>query len=157
MSNIDNIPGTDDTMVTLTYEDVHEGWHSTGELEEDSVSATMTADHIAAVITNTKLQAKTSWGDELAIDVLREQDLLNDYERGSYGFEEYIADQIKENFYELDSLIECSIEQYDHKRGRCTVSSELKTTLGNLRGSSGSATGWKATVSHDGGAFSIDL
>jgi hypothetical protein len=58
---------------------------------------------------------------------------------------------------ELDSLIECSIEQYDHKRGKCTVSTEFTTTLGNLKESPISAIGWTATVEHDDGEFSINV
>ena len=38
MSDVNNIPGNDDTVVTLTYEDRHEGWHSTGELETEAAT-----------------------------------------------------------------------------------------------------------------------
>ena len=34
IDTINNLDVTDDTIVTLKYEDAHEGWHSTGELEE---------------------------------------------------------------------------------------------------------------------------
>ena len=157
MSDVNNIPGNDDTIVTLTYEDRHEGWHSTGELETEAVNETFTADQVASVITDYKLGATTSWGDSNALDEMRDQDLLEDYERGNFDFDTYVTEQIKENFYELDSLIETSIEQYDHKRGVCTVSSTLKTTLGQLKQSPGSVSGWTASVDHNGGTFSVDL
>ncbi len=157
MSDVNNIPGNDDTVVTLTYEDRHEGWHSTGELETEAVNETFTADQVASVITDYKLGATTAWGDNNALDELREQEFLDDYERGDFDFDTYVAESIKENFYELDSLIETSIEQYDHKRGVCTVSSTLKTTLGQLKQSPGSVTGWTASVDHNGGTFSVDL
>ena len=157
MSNVDKIPGNDDTIVTLSYEDHHEGWHSTGELESESVVETCTADQVAQLITDPDLKVKTSFGDELAIDVLRDNDYLEDYERGSYDFDNYVTEQIQENFWELDSLIECSIEQYDYKRGKCTVSAELTTTLGELKQSPSSARGWTASVDHNGGTFSVEI
>ena len=98
MSDVNNIPGNDDTIVTLTYEDRHEGWHSTGELENEAVNETVTADQVASVITDYKLGATTEWGDGNALDELRDQDLLEDYERGSFDFENYVTEQIKENF-----------------------------------------------------------
>lgn len=157
MSKINNIPGNDDTVVTLTYEDHHEGWHSTGELEEDSVGQTDTAEQLASVITDYRLQARLPWGDTNALDAMRSQDLLEDYERGTEDFTGYVTEKIKENFMELDGLIECSIEQYDHKRGKCTVSSELVVNLGNLKSSPYSASGWTASVDHNDGTFSVDL
>lgn len=157
MSDVNSIPGSDDTVVTLTYEDRHEGWHSTGDLPEEAVSETVTADQVASVIADYTLSATTAWGDNNALDELRDQDLLDDYVRGDFGFEDYLAEQIKENFWELDSLIETSVEQYDHKRGVCTVSSTLKTTLGQLKQSPYSASGWTASVDHNGGTFSVDL
>ena len=33
IDTINNLNVTDDTIITLRYEDSHEGWHSTGELE----------------------------------------------------------------------------------------------------------------------------
>jgi len=157
MSDVNNIPGNDDTVVTLTYEDRHEGWHSTGDLPDEAVNETFTAEQVASVITDYKLGATTGWGNNNALDELREQDFLDDYERGDFDFDTYVAETIKENFWELDSLIETSVEQYDHKRGVCTVSSTLKTTLGQLKQSPGSASGWTASVDHNGGTFSIDL
>ena len=149
MSKINNIPGNNDTIVTLTYEDHHEGW--------DSIAQTGTAEQLAYILTNYSLQAKTPWGENNALDVMRDQDLLEDYERGDEDFTGYVTEKIKENFMELDSLIECSIEQYDHKRGKCTVSSELVVTLGNLKESPHSASGWTASVDHNDGTFSVDL
>jgi hypothetical protein len=157
MSNINKIPGNDETVVVLSYQDHHEGWHCTGDLEESAVSETCTASQVAGVIINNDLKATTSWGDDLAIDVLRGQDMLDSYERGEEDFEYFVTAAIKENFWELDAIIECNTEQYDHKRGRCTVSSEVKVTLGNLKKASHAVSGWTASVEHNDGTFSIDL
>ena len=52
IDTINNLNVTDDTIVTLKYEDSHEGWHSTGELEDDAVMETNTANAIAELITD---------------------------------------------------------------------------------------------------------
>lgn len=163
IDTINNLDVTDDTVVTLRYEDSHEGWHSTGELEDDAVMETNTANAIAELITDKVLQVRTSFGDETAIDNLRDAGLLDEYERGSFEFEEFITDVIKQKTYECDGIIEFETIQYDHKRGRCEVTSELTTTVGNLRKASDevtglmSLTGWTASFDHSGGTFSTVL
>ena len=163
IDTINNLDVTDDTIVTLRYEDSHEGWHSTGELEDDAVMETNTANAIAELITDKVLQVRTTFGDETAIDSLRDAGLLDEYERGSFEFEEFITDVIKQKTYECDGLIEFETIQYDHKRGRCDVTSELTTTVGNIRKASDevtglmSLTGWTASFDHGGGTFSTVL
>jgi hypothetical protein len=157
MSDVNNIPGNDDTIVTLTYEDRHEGWHSSGDLEENAVRETSTADMVAELILDKQLAVTTNYGDENALEAMRNTDFLDEYERGEYAFEQFIAETIRENPFDLDEFVEFTTEQYDHKRGVCTVSSTLKTTLGQLKQSPGSASGWTASVDHNGGTFSVDL
>lgn len=157
IDTINNLDVTDDTIVTLKYEDSHEGWHSTGELESEAVRETGTADMVAELITDKTLQVKTSFGDELALDALRDTDLLEEYDRGDFAFEQFIAETIRENPWEADGFVEFSTEQYDHKRGRCTVSAEFVTTVANLKEGVDNATGWTASFDHAGGTFSFDL
>ena len=157
IDTINNLNVTDDTIITLRYEDSHDGWHSTGELESEAVRETSTADMVAELITDKALQVRTSFGDELALDALRDTDLLEDYERGEYAFEQFIAETIRENPWDVDEFIEFSTEQYDHKRGSCTVSAQFTTTVANLKEGCYSATGWTASFEHSGGTFSFDL
>lgn len=163
IDTINNLDVTDDTIVTLRYEDSHEGWHSTGELEDEAVRETNTASAVAELITDRNLQVRTTFGDETAIDNLRDTGFLDDYERGEFAFEEFITEAIQENPWDCDSLIEFQTIQYDHKRGRCEVTSELTTTVGNIRKASDditgltSLTGWTASFDHGGGTFSTVL
>lgn len=163
IDTINNLDVSDDTTVTLRYEDRHEGWHSTGELEDEAVRETNTASAVAELITDKNLQVRTSFGDETAIDSLRDAGLLDSYERGEFAFEEFITETIQENPWQCDNLIEFEIIQYDHKRGRCDVTSQLKTTVGNIRKASDSIgglrslSGWTASFSHSGGTFSTIL
>ena len=155
---VNDIPIKDEkTMVTLSYEDDYEGWHCRDEFVEDAVNNTDTAMRVAELVTDTQLQVVTAYGNEPAIEVLRDQELLEDYIRGEHMFEDFVEEQIKENFYDLDEFIEYEVEQYDHKRGCCTISAEFKTTLENLKKSPASASGWTAKVDYSGGTFSVDL
>lgn len=157
IDTINNLDVTDDTIVTLKYEDSHEGWHSTGELENEALRETCTADMVADLITDKTLQVRTSFGDELALDALRDTNLLEEYDRGDFAFEQFIAETLRENPYDVDEFVEFSTEQYDHKRGSCTVSAEFTTTVANLKEGVDSATGWTASFDHAGGTFSFDL
>ena len=71
---------------------------------------------------------------------------MEEYERGDFAFEQFIAETIRENPYEVDEFVEFNTEQYDHKRGNCTVSAEFTTTIANLKEGADSATGWTATT-----------
>ena len=157
IDTINNLDVTDDTIVTLKYEDSHEGWHSTGELESEAVRETCTADMVADLITNKTLQVHTSFGNEPALDVLRDTDLLEDYDRGEFAFEQFIAETNRENPWDVDEFVDFRTEQYDHKRGSCTVSAEFTTTVANLKEGVDSVTGWTASFEHAGGTFSFDL
>jgi len=157
IDTINNLDVTDETIVTLTYEDRHEGWHSTGDLEENAVRETDTADRVAGLIIDPQLAVCTSFGDTNALEAMREGDFLEDYERGSHGFEEYIAETIRENPHDLDEFVEFSTEQYDHKRGCCTVSAEFTTTVRNLKESIHAASGWNVTIPLSAGEFSTTL
>ena len=155
---VNDIPVKDEeAVVTLSYEDDYEGWHCRDEFVEDAVNNTDTAMRVAELVTDTQLQVVTAYGNESALELLREQEMLEDYVRGDEMFTDYVEEQIRENFYDLDGLIETEIEQYDHKRGRCTVSAEFKTTLGNLKKSPETASGWTVKVKHGNGTFSVDL
>ena len=157
IDTINNLDVTDETIVTLRYEDRHEGWHSTGDLEENAVRETSTADMVAELITDTNLAVRTTFGETTAIQAMREADFLNDYERGAYAFEQYIAETIRENPYDFDEFVEFSTEQYDHKRGCCTVSAEFKTTVRNLKNNIDAASGWSMSVETNGGEFSTTI
>ena len=155
---VNDIPVKDEkTVVTLSYEDNYEGWHCRDEFIEDAVNNTDTAQRVAELVVDTQLQVVTAHSNESALEVLREQDLLEEYVRGDEMFEDFVEEQIRENFYDLDEFIEYEVEQYDHKRGKCTVSAEFKTTLENLKKSPNTAAGWTVKVKHGSGTFSVDL
>ena len=157
IDTINNLDITDETIVTLSYEDRHEGWHSTGDLEENAIRETDTADRVAELILDTQLAVRTSFGDTNAMEAMRDTDLLEGYERGEYAFEQFIASLIRENPHHLDEFVDFSTEQYDNKRGCCTVSAQFKTTVANLKENITAASGWNITIPIANGQFSTTL
>ena len=155
IDTINNLDVTDDTIVTLRYEDRHEGWHSTGDLEENAVKETNTADMVAGLILDKQLAVTTNYGEENALDALRSTELLQEYDRGNFEFEEFIAATIRQNPYDLDEFVEFATEQYDHKRGVCTVSAQFKATIGNIKSSPSSVSGWEISVPTNNGNFTF--
>lgn len=85
---------------------------------------------------------------------LRDQDLLEDYERGSYDFENYLADTIKENFYDLE-LVDYSTEKYDHKRGFTTLTATVKVPVENFIETDPACYGWTVSVQTTSGTLTL--
>ena len=114
------------SKVVVSTEDGAEIIHYTGEdYEGDTIRQSGIATNLANLVTSKHL------ANNLAIEELRNDGFLDDYERGSYEFESYVATTIAENWYEL-GLLEVDTKHYDHKRGYTNVKAELKTTLGEL-------------------------
>ena len=82
---------------------------------------------------------------------------MEEYDRGDFAFEQFIAETIRENLYDVDEFVEFNTQHYDHKRGNCTVSAEFTTTVANLKEGIDGATGWTVSFDHAGGTFSFDL
>ena len=114
------------TKVVLSTEDGADVIHYTGgDYEGDTIRQTGIAGNLASLVTKRQLSNNS------VITQLRDDGYLDDYDRGSFEFEEYVADTIAENGYEL-GLLEVDTKHYDHKRGYTNVKAELEITLGEL-------------------------
>ena len=69
------------------------------------------------------------------LDEMRDDGLLDEYERGDEAFTDFVAEVIGESFYDYD-WIEQSTQRFDHKRGWTDLSMELSVPLGHLKESS---------------------
>ena len=146
-----NVP--DDTVVTIsTSEGTDVFVHNETEVET-ALSETDVVSSFSELVATPGLNASTQYGGDV-IESLRDEGLLEDYERGSYSFAEYIADTINENFYDVD-LIDYSTEKYDHKRGFCTLTAEVNVTVKDLMSAAPFLSGWKASVSTEAGTLTI--
>lgn len=145
-----------ETQVTFTYGEGTDVMHYTGEAEESAVGETSTINRLVELSRSGMVMNEDLIGD------MRDQGHLEEYERGSYDFEGYCTEIVAENFYDYDDYISTSVKQYDHKRGFCTVTATVTTTVQNVidSGEPGDdfvGTGWTAIFDSPSGSMSIDI
>ena len=114
------------SKVVLSTEDGADIIHYTGEdYEGDTIRETGIANSLANLVTSEHLRNNNT------IEELRNDGYLDDYERGSFEFEEYVGNAITENWHEA-GFLEVDTKHYDYKRGYTNVRAELEITLGEL-------------------------
>jgi hypothetical protein len=146
---------SEDTMVTLTFKEGTDVFvHNESEVE-DAMNETSVINELAALIAQSKLDARNRWNGNI-LEHLRAQDFLDDYERGSFGFEEYLAETLSENFYDTE-LIEYSTEKYDHKRGFTTLTAQVDIPVSNFVEVDPFIAGWQVSVQTDNGTLTFDV
>ena len=144
----------EDAMLTLTYEEGADVFHYTGNEVEDAISETSVIQEFASLISNSKLDARNTWCGNI-LEHLRNEQWLDDYERGSGNFDEYIAEVLTDNFYDTD-MIEHSTEKYDHKRGFTTLTAQVEVPVSNYLEVVPFITGWTISVETELGTVTID-
>jgi len=142
------------SKVTISTEDGADIIHYTGEdYEGETITETGIATSVASLITNKYL------ANNAAIEELRDEGYLDDYERGSYEFEEYVTEAIAENGYE-NGFLDVSTEHYDYKRGYTSVKAELEITLGKLFAADKESpclfSGWNVQVETPMGSLNVE-
>jgi len=138
-----------ETKVNLSYSEgvdvfVHNETEVDTALRETDVVSTL-----AELVATPGLTVTTQYGGDV-LESLRDEGLLEDYERGSFSFSEYITETINDNFYDVD-LIEYTTEKYDHKRGFTTLSAEVQVTLENFVTAQPFLAGWEVSVKTEKG------
>ena len=147
-----NLP--DDTKVTLSLSEGTDVFVHNETDVDTALSETSVVDNVAELITTPGLSLSTRWGEN-PIQTLRDQDLLDDYERGSESFTEFVAETIGENFYDQE-FVEHSTERYDHKRGFCTLSAEFEVELKHFLDTQPFVYGWQVSVPTENGTLTLD-
>jgi|TARA_B100000900_G_scaffold414819_1_gene442631 hypothetical protein len=143
-----------DTMITLTLEEGTDVFvHNETEVE-DAMNETSVIYDFASLIANTKLDARNRWNGNI-IQHLRDNDFLDEYERGSFAFEDFLAETLSENFYDTE-LIEYSTEKYDHKRGFTTLTAQVEIPFANFVEVNPFISGWTVSVETDNGTLTFD-
>tara|TARA_B100000674_G_scaffold478206_1_gene475019 strand:- start:232 stop:708 length:477 start_codon:yes stop_codon:yes gene_type:complete len=144
----------EDAVVTLTYEEGTDVFvHNETEID-DAMSNTSVINEFAALIAQSKLDARNRWSGNV-LEHLRAENYLDDYERGSYGFEEYLAETLSENFYDTE-LIDYSTEKYDHKRGFTTLTAQVEVPVSNFIEVNPILSGWKVSVETEDGTLTFN-
>lgn len=143
-----------DSFVSLRLEEGVDVLHYNETEIETALSETSVVNEFASLIAQSGLDARQRWQGNI-IEHLRNEDYLEDYQRGSFEFEDYIADTIRENFYDVD-LIEYSTEKYDHKRGFTTLTAEVEIPYENFIEVKPFISGWTVSVETDDGILTFD-
>ena len=124
----------DDDYVTLSYTEGNDVWHINENHVNDSVAETSTASLLAGLLAS-GVPVYSSWGSPAqGNDILSEMrfnGLLEDYDYEGW-FDEYLTEKLQETIYEGEYSLEYSTEQYDYKRGRCDISTEVQIRVGDL-------------------------
>jgi hypothetical protein len=157
MSVIDKLKNMnldDDTTVSLSYSEGAEVFvHNETEIET-ALSETDVINTFSELVTTPGLHATSQYGLDI-IGSLRSDGVLDDYERGSHSFSDYLTEALTDSFYD-QQFIDYSTEKYDHKRGYTTLSTDVKVTAKNLFDSSPSLGSWVVTVQTENGKLTID-
>ena len=118
----------DETNVSFSWEEGCDVFHYNETHIETAMENTNAAYELAEAITQTVFYEK---GNPI-LDEMREDGLLDEYERGDEAFTEFVAGVIGEGFYDYD-WIEQSTQRFDHKRGWTDLSMELSAPLGHFK------------------------
>tara|TARA_Y200000002_G_C22612527_1_gene634499 strand:+ start:279 stop:806 length:528 start_codon:yes stop_codon:yes gene_type:complete len=154
LKRLQSLKLSDDAMITLTREEGTDVFvHNETEVE-DAMNETSVIYDFASLIADTKLDARNRWNGNI-IEHLRENDFLDDYERGSFAFEDFLAETLTENFYDTE-LIEYSTEKYDHKRGFTTLTAQVEIPYANFMEVGPFVSGWTVSVETENGTLSFD-
>lgn len=160
LDNLKNLNVEPDAFVVFNYSDGTDVWHFNETHVDDALSQTDVPDRAAAALASLGNQLQTSYGGN-PLESMRDEMLLEDYERGSCAFEEFIADSIRKNFYDCHEFMEESTERYDHKRGfttlKCSFSSPASEVMSNLDTYGTIFSGWQARVKTSSGTLTFDV
>lgn len=152
-----NLPNT--TKVTMTYEGATDVYVHNETAIDTAISDTDVISTLAELITEyPKLNASSQngAGSDGILSYLRSAGHLADYERGNFEFSDFVTEVLTENFYDLD-FIDSSVHAYDYKRGECTLSTEVTTTVGNLLSEEPSSLClWTVSVPTENGTLTFD-
>jgi hypothetical protein len=124
-----NVSGED--YVYLNYEDSAEVWHISDDYINTALGETETAAMLAGAMATTGVTVLSRY-DEDILATMRDEGMLDDYERDGY-FEDYLAAKIQEEAYQYD-LLTISTERHDHKRGTCEIAANIKVAAADLYG-----------------------
>jgi hypothetical protein len=144
----------DDAIINLKFEEGVDVFHYNETEVETALSETSVVSEFASLIAQSGLDVRTRWHGNI-LEHLRSEQYLDDYERGSYGFEDYLAETISENFYDIE-FIEHSTEKYDHKRGFTTLTAQVEIPYANFMKVAPFVSGWTVSVETDNGTLTFD-
>ena len=119
-----------DSMLTLTAEEGEDVFHYLDDHQEEVVVNSCIPGYLASLFA----QDSPIKGKEDLMERLRDEGTLDDIEEEDLEdeLEDILATEFVENWREHDDLIETETEQYDYKRGFCTVRAYVELPVHQL-------------------------
>jgi len=157
MSVFDRLIGLDlptDTKVTMSYSEGTDVFVHNETAVDDAIGYTDVIQTFSDLVATPGLQAEIPYCGNV-LQVMRDNDWLDGYEPREFYFGEYIAETLVENFYDQE-FIDSSVEQYDYKRGFCTLETTVTTDIGNFLKAQPIVAGWQVSVSTPDGTLTFD-
>jgi len=143
-----------DAVAILTFSEGTDVFHFNETEIDTALEETSVVSEFVSLIANPALKVTSRYCGNV-IQHLRDGDFLENYERGSGDFENYLAETISENFYDVE-LIDYTTEKYDHKRGFTTLTAEVEIPVSNLIEHDPFISGWKVAVETKGVTVCFD-
>ena len=132
----------DDTDVCFTWTSGTDIWHCNDDWYDTAYSNTGVIQALAEAVS----QGVFYKSGNSVIEELRDNELLEAYERDDSGFTDFVAEAIMDNIWDYD-WIDRSVTKYDHKRGWVDMSFDMSAPWGVLKESSEFfGSDWKATA-----------
>ena len=141
----------DNVSVNFSYEDGADVFHFNETHIETAMGETGFAYTLAEAITSGVLYEN---GNSI-LDEMREEGLLDDYERGEEAFTDFVSEVIESEHWNF-GWIEHSTEKHDHKRGFTSLSAEFDIPLADLKNDPMPLIGWKASVRTPNGQLTVE-
>ena len=154
LKRLQSLEIANDAMIHLTFEEGVDVFHFNETEIETALSETSVVSEFVSLIAQPGLDVRTRWQGNV-LQHLRSEDYLEDYERGSFEFEDFLTETITENFYDVE-LIEYSTEKYDHKRGFTTLTAEVQIPYENFIKVRPFVSGWSISVETENGTLTFD-
>ena len=141
----------DDAKVTFTYEDGCDVMH----YNETHIDTAMNTTNFAYVLAEAITQGILYHNGNEILDEMRNEGLLDDYDRGDEAFTDFVAEVINDNHYDY-GWVENETERYDHKRGYTSLSAEFDVPVVNLKNEVDPLSGWSVSVMTQNGHLTLE-
>ncbi len=151
---LQNLNLANDSFVTLTYSDGTDVFVHNDTAVDTAISDTDVINQFASLVATPGLKAEVPYVGPV-LETMRNDGFLDDYERGSFAFEDYISEVLTENFYDQE-FIDKSIKQFDYKRGFCTLETTVNVPFQNFIDTQPFVGGWTVSVQTDNGTLTLD-
>ncbi len=153
-SKLKSLNLSDDAVINLSYSEGTDVFVHNETDVETALENTDVVQTLSELATIKGLDVTTAYGTGVLAS-LRDEGLLDDYERGTDGFSEYVAETIADNFYDVD-LVDYSTEKYDYKRGFTTLSVDVNVPVSQVLEVNPSLSLWTVSVKTENGTLTLD-